>query len=161
MAIASVQRLRSSVSNLDTLDPDVDVVLGLLVDDRPLAGLAGWLDWRLGGELSRCMQSKLCTGQIGEQVLLSCRGRIGAERLFVFGLGERKKVKQNTSRFFESLQSSIKNAHSKRLALLLPLRGAELEVLQSQLINKLDCQELFIFSDHARMELRDLPGGAK
>lgn len=156
MTISSVQRLRSSVSSLDTLDSDVDVVLALLADDRPLSGLAGFLDWRLGGELSRSLQSQLCTGKLGEQVLFSCRGRIGAERLFVFGLGERKKIKHNAAAFIESVQSCIKKAGSKRLALVLSDSHAELDMLQSQFIKKLNCQQLFIFSEHARIESLDL-----
>jgi hypothetical protein len=74
---------------LDALDPlPVDTVcLFVSEDERPLGGAAGFVDWRLCGQLSRLLVDGFFKGTRGESLLLPSNGRIGAPRLMVLGLG--------------------------------------------------------------------------
>jgi hypothetical protein len=74
---------------LDALDPlPVDTVcLFVSEDERPLGGAAGFVDWRLCGQLSRLLVDGFFKGTRGESLLLPSNGRIGAPRLVVLGLG--------------------------------------------------------------------------
>jgi hypothetical protein len=62
-------------------------VLPCFEDERPLQGLAGLVDWRMGGHLSALIRTGLCTGSMGEQVLLPGRRTLPMERLVLLGLG--------------------------------------------------------------------------
>ena len=79
----------SVLLTLDALDPlPVDTVcLFVSEDERPLGGAAGFVDWRLCGQLSRLLVDGFFKGTRGESLLLPSNGRIGAPRLVVLGLG--------------------------------------------------------------------------
>ena len=74
---------------LEALDPlPVDTVcLFVPEDERPLTGAAGYVDWRLCGQLSRLLVDGFFKGNRGESLLLPSNGRIGAPRVVVLGLG--------------------------------------------------------------------------
>lgn len=63
------------------------VVVGFYEDVRPLKGLAGQLDWLLCGSLSQLVIEKRMQGSLGEVALLTNRGKIRAEKIFLVGLG--------------------------------------------------------------------------
>jgi hypothetical protein len=62
-------------------------VLPFFEDERPLQGLLGLVDWRIGGGLSALVRSGFCTGAAGEAVLLPGRRTLPMERLVLLGLG--------------------------------------------------------------------------
>ncbi|HET7319375.1 MAG TPA: M17 family peptidase N-terminal domain-containing protein, partial [Nitrospirota bacterium] len=63
------------------------VVVGFFEDVRPLKGLAGRLDWLLCGSLSSLLISKKLRGSLGEVALLTSRGKVPAQKVFLVGLG--------------------------------------------------------------------------
>jgi hypothetical protein len=66
------------------------VDVGLLLwceDERPLRGLAGFVDWRAHGRLSSMIRSGLCTGRSGESVLIPVGRNFPMRRLVLHGLG--------------------------------------------------------------------------
>ena len=65
------------------LDPD-GYLLFIAEDERPLQGLAGLVDWRLAGGLSRLIEAGAFDGREKERTLASPDGRT---RVLVFGLG--------------------------------------------------------------------------
>jgi hypothetical protein len=65
------------------------LVLHHFVSDRPLRGLAGFVDWRLNGFLSRLLLSGWVTGELQESVLMPGGQRLGVERILLMGLGHR------------------------------------------------------------------------
>ena len=72
----------------DRLPSQVDtLVVFCFRDQRPLHGPAGFLDWRLCGELSGALLDGLFEGHPQEVILLPTRGRLGRRRIFAFGLG--------------------------------------------------------------------------
>ncbi len=79
---------------LETVDLGLPAIDGLDVEglalyvgrERPLQGLAGFVDWRLCGQLSRAIQDGRYDPDAGEALLLPTAGRIAVPRLFCFGL---------------------------------------------------------------------------
>ena len=67
--------------------PSETAALFFHIDERPLTGSSGLVDWRLCGQISRLLISGMIAGDTGEQVLLASQGRIGAEKIMLFGLG--------------------------------------------------------------------------
>jgi hypothetical protein len=56
-------------------------------DERPLRGDAGRLDWRLGGEISRLLESGYASGKRGEAVLVTGGARVASRRIVLVGVG--------------------------------------------------------------------------
>ena len=77
------------LAELPALDRQSDdlLVLGLLEDERPLAGLAGLVDWRLCGALSRWLVSGFASGSWGENVIYPSSARLAHNATLVLGLG--------------------------------------------------------------------------
>lgn len=63
------------------------VVVGCFEDVRPLKGLAGQLDWLLCGSLSDLLIANKLRGSTGEVALLTARGKVPAQKVFLVGLG--------------------------------------------------------------------------
>lgn len=86
------QQLAASLDALDALSGVESLCCFVTEDERPLSGAAGFLDWRLCGELSRVLRSGFFIGRPGERLLLPSSGRVPARRLFLVGLGPAAKV---------------------------------------------------------------------
>ena len=67
-------------------------------DERPLRGLAAFLDWRVGGKLSRLLRSGWCTGRAGEAVLLPGARGLPSDRIVLLGLGPSRAFDAATAR---------------------------------------------------------------
>lgn len=85
------------LSHLDEIDSEV-LACTVWSDVRPAHGLAGLCDWRLGGRLSELMRRGLCTGALGEVVLLPGKPRLTFDKLLVFGAGPRASFREETFR---------------------------------------------------------------
>jgi hypothetical protein len=85
--LAAPIRIEVADLTLAALDElDVDSLAIFVGPERPLQGLAGWADWRLCGALSRALRDGLYGGGDREALLLPSDGRVGAPRIFCFGL---------------------------------------------------------------------------
>jgi hypothetical protein len=113
---------------LDALDPlPVDTVcLFVPEDERPLTGAAGYVDWRLCGQLSRLLVDGFFKGTRGESLLLPSNGRIGPPRVVVLGLGPGgEALHPGVLRGALSQAADVLNrARVDSVALELPGRGA-------------------------------------
>jgi hypothetical protein len=56
-------------------------------DERPLRGLAGYVDWRRHGSLSNMVRSGWCSGSAGESVMLPASDDLPMHRMVLHGLG--------------------------------------------------------------------------
>jgi hypothetical protein len=65
------------------------LIVGFYEDVRPLKGAAGELDWLLCGALSSLILSKKLRGSLGDVALVTSRGKVPAEKIFLIGLGPR------------------------------------------------------------------------
>jgi hypothetical protein len=79
-----------SSDSIDVQECDV-IATGFFLDERPLRGASGWIDWRLNGRLSRFIQAKRLTGEWKETILVPSEGRIVAPLILLIGLGRVKE----------------------------------------------------------------------
>lgn len=75
--------------DIKNLETDA-VIVGFHEDVRPLKGAAGALDWLLCGALSHLIIQKKMRGALGEVALLTSKGKVPADKIFMVGLGPRK-----------------------------------------------------------------------
>jgi hypothetical protein len=75
-------------------------------DVRPVRGLAGLLDWRLGGRLSALLASGFVTGEAGEALLVPGKPQLPFEKVLVVGLGMRGEFGDEV--FRDALQRMVK-----------------------------------------------------
>lgn len=108
-----------SLDTLDALEVE-DLVIGLFEDERPLRGVAGLVDWRLCGLLSRYLQQGRFSGRQDERVLTTGAARVPPTRLFLLGLGEREAYGKALRTLIESIPAMLKAAGCRKLALALP-----------------------------------------
>jgi hypothetical protein len=78
-----------TLRRLDLVGTEV-LVAGLAADERPPHGVAGLVDWRLAGRLSRLIQSGFATGRIGEVLLIPGRPKLPFDKILLFGLGPKR-----------------------------------------------------------------------
>ena len=82
-----MRRLEVADLSLATLDAlDVEALLLLVGPERPLQGLAGLVDWRLCGAVTRTLRDGLYAGTPDEALLLPTGGRLPAARVVAVGL---------------------------------------------------------------------------
>ncbi|MFL5294399.1 MAG: M17 family peptidase N-terminal domain-containing protein [Myxococcales bacterium] len=106
---------------LDALDEAKAEALCLFVgeEERPLTGLAGLVDWRLSGRLSRMIRSGLLTGVAGEAILAPPGSRLSFEKLFLFGTGTSRDAEALSSRLIDAMHRLFQ-AGVREAALQLP-----------------------------------------
>ncbi len=81
-----MNRIEVAELSLATLDGlDVDALALLVGEERPLQGLAGLVDWRLAGALTRALAGGLYAAAPGEALLLPTAGRLPTARVVVLG----------------------------------------------------------------------------
>jgi len=111
---------------LDQADAEA-LCLFVSEDERPLTGLAGLVDWRLSGRLSRMIRAGLVIGAAGEALLTPPGMRLAFRKLFVFGLGSARTDDELAGRLADALrrlsQAGVKDAALQLPARLAPERG--------------------------------------
>lgn len=113
------------------------LVVGCYEDVRPLKGLAGELDWLLCGSLSRLLIASKIRGSLGDVALITPRGKIPVQKLFMIGMGPGKESSPSSVRAFaETVASSVLDAGVRSAALeYIPASGSD-EDLQLQALQK-------------------------
>lgn len=88
--------LRFTVSELSALDQIGTEILVANVtrEERPPQGVAGLVDWRLAGRISRLIQRGFLTGELGEVLLISGRPRLPFDKVVLFGLGYKSEFEE-------------------------------------------------------------------
>jgi hypothetical protein len=113
---------------LDQADAEA-LCLFVSEDERPLTGLAGLVDWRLSGRLSRMIRAGLVIGAAGEALLTPPGMRLAFKKLFVFGLGSARTDEELAARLADALrrlaQAGVKDAALQLPARLAPERGVQ------------------------------------
>lgn len=83
--------LTVQVHMIEKLEVDA-LIVGFHEDIRPLKGGAGVLDWLLCGALSRLIIQKKITGAVGDVALLTSKGKVPADKIFMIGLGPKAEL---------------------------------------------------------------------
>ncbi len=83
--------LRFTLPSLRKLDlSGTEVLVGALAsDERPPQGIAGLLDFRLAGRISRLLAAGFAGGSVGEVLLVPGRPKLPFDKLLFFGIGRR------------------------------------------------------------------------
>lgn len=68
------------------------IVVSCPENERPLHGLAGLLDWRFHGAISRCLRAGALTGKAGEVTYLPIQREGRVYHLILAGSGHRKRL---------------------------------------------------------------------
>jgi hypothetical protein len=90
--MGTVRIAKGDLMGLDALSVEALALTFNTALKQPSA-VAGFVDWRLAGRLARMMLKKRFNGGVGETLLMSSMGRLGAvKRIFLFGLGEEKDL---------------------------------------------------------------------
>ncbi len=109
-------------ASLDQLKTET-LCLPLFVDERPLRGVAGLIDWRLCGRISELLMQGKLRGDVGEAVLMPARPRLTPERLLWLGAGDRNDLDE--ARFRElvrTLMERLVRLRVRSASLVLPGR---------------------------------------
>ena len=101
-------------------------ISGFAEEEIPLRGLAGRLDWLLGGEASRLILEGRLDGSWRSQALLASRGRLGARYVLFAGLGKIRGLRLSVlSARMADLLGRLARTSAHSLALpILPAAGA-------------------------------------
>jgi hypothetical protein len=115
-----------SLEALDGLIGCDALCLFVAEDDRPLSGAAGFVDWRLGGGLSRVLQQGFFIGAVDDRLLVPTSGTLPVPRIFAVGVGlEAGLDAARLGTLLEGAAAMLKKAGVGSVALALP-RGSGL-----------------------------------
>jgi len=99
------------------------LVASLASDERPPHGLAGLLDWRLSGRISRLCESGFATGEIGEVLLVPGKPKLPFDKLVLFGMGRRSDFNEHVFRaVVERMLSTLEGLRARSAVVELPGR---------------------------------------
>jgi hypothetical protein len=108
---------------LDDAQAEV-VACGIWEEERPLGGLAGLLDWRLAGKLSRLARDGFLRGKLDEVLFVPGRPRLPFDKVLVLGLGRRDQFGDSAFRTaVRRLVATLEGLHARRAIVELPGRG--------------------------------------
>jgi hypothetical protein len=120
--------LRFVLPELHALDdtPAEVCACGMWQDERPLRGLAGLLDWRLAGRVSRLARQSFAVGTMAEVVCIQGRPRLPFEKVLFIGCGPTAGF--DDARFREAatvLLRTLEGLKVRRAVVELPGRGRD------------------------------------
>ncbi len=88
------------------------IVLACHENERPLAGLAGWLDWYFHGEISACLRAGALSGNAGECAYIPIQKNGATHHLLLVGAGRSDQPGHRKLLPIESLRKLKKNLTS-------------------------------------------------
>ena len=89
-----------------------------------MRGLAGLLDWRLAGRLSRLQRDAYLVGELGEVLCVPGRPRLPFDKLLIFGLGSRSAFDEDAFRgVVKHLLHALEGLQVRRAVVELPGRA--------------------------------------
>ncbi|MCL2178744.1 MAG: peptidase M17 [Proteobacteria bacterium] len=110
-----------SLQALDSLNGIDSLCLWVRTDERPMRGLANFVDWRMYGYLSRLLQEAYFRGEAEESLLLAAGESLPCKRIFVLGLGEAREWQPEViERHMEKTQRKLRLAGVSSLAMATP-----------------------------------------
>jgi len=93
-------------------------------DQRPMRGVAGLVDWRLAGKLSKLAKRGFLAGELGEVLFVPGRPHTGFEKILVFGLGARSSFGEGAFRgVISHLMRALAGLRVRRAVVELPGRA--------------------------------------
>lgn len=103
------------------------LVCCLTQGERPPGGVAGLLDWRLSGQLSRLLLRGFVTGELGEVLLVPGKPKLPFDKLLFLGVGEPQAFDERVYRLsVEHILTRLAGLNTRRAVVELPGRAHEL-----------------------------------
>jgi hypothetical protein len=94
------------------------------LDERPMRGFAGLLDWRLAGRLSALLVSGYVSGEAGEVLLVPGKPHVPFEKVLLVGLGLRASFDEAAFRAgVTRMATTLEGLQIRRAVVELPGRG--------------------------------------
>jgi hypothetical protein len=110
------------LAHLDELDIEV-LACTVWSDARPVHGVAGLCDWRMGGRISDRLLRGDITGERGEVSLLPGRPRLAFDKLLLFGAGPRESFDEDAyGEVVEKMLAVLADLASRAAVVQLPGR---------------------------------------
>jgi hypothetical protein len=75
-----------SLARLDEIDAEL-LFAPVFEDERPVHGVAGLCDWRLGGRVARILETGFFGGELGDVLLVPGRPKTTFDKVCLFGAG--------------------------------------------------------------------------
>jgi hypothetical protein len=108
----------------DKMEGEVVVAL-FFEDDRPLAGAAALIDWRLNGFLTQQLLNGKATGATRNSILVQNNGKLDSDWALFIGGGLRKKITAPVySRLLATIFKTCHQAGFTRIAICLDVDGS-------------------------------------
>ncbi|MBN1610013.1 MAG: leucyl aminopeptidase [Polyangiaceae bacterium] len=120
--------LRFTAPRLERLDQaGTEVLLACVAsDERPPHGVAGLVDWRLAGRVSRLLATGFATGAVGEVVLIPGRPKLTFEKVLLFGTGPTGQFTEHVFRVVaERMLVTLEGLKTRNAVVELPGRHME------------------------------------
>lgn len=110
------------LSALDQIGTEV-LVAGVSVEDRPPRGVAGLVDWRLAGRISRLVLRGFLSGELGEVLLIPGGPRLPFDKVVLFGLGRKAEFEEAVFRsVVERIMATLAGLKARTAVVELPGR---------------------------------------
>jgi hypothetical protein len=111
-----------SFRKLDLLGTEV-IIAAVAEDEQPPHGLAGLLDWRLSGRISRLMERDFITGKVGEVALVPGKPKLPFDKVLLFGVGQREHFSEPVYRVIvEKMLATLEGLRVRSAVVQLPGR---------------------------------------
>lgn len=111
-----------SLRKLDLLGTEV-ILAGVASDETPPHGLAGLLDWRLAGRISKLIERGFVTGKVAEVVLVPGKPKLPFDKVLLFGVGSRADFSEPVYRVVvEKMLSTLEGLRARSAVVELPGR---------------------------------------
>lgn len=112
------------LSALDAAGMEV-LITSLFVDERPPRGVAGLLDWRTAGRLSKLMLGGFASGELGEVLMTPARPGLPFDKVLFFGAGRIGELDDAVfSALVERLLQTVEGLRARAVMAELPGRHA-------------------------------------
>lgn len=164
--MASVSTHDIGLDALDELTGTDALCLFVAEDERPLRGIAGYVDWRLCGGLSRVIKNGFFVGAAQDWLLLPSNNRIGPGRIFVVGVGKRSALSADAiGKALSVAARTLTRAKVDSVALEIP-QGANLDeaarasIFQKEFLPEFKGRAVALLADKALSRVLPTASGA-
>jgi hypothetical protein len=111
--------IEEKIENLEAdqalIDRKIDgLVAAVHENDRPLSGLAGLLDWRFHGVISKCLRAGAITGKVGECVYFPVTKNGNTYKLILLGVGSSSTISPDA---LKPLQKNLKGLNLEQVGI--------------------------------------------
>jgi hypothetical protein len=111
-----------SLRKLDLLGTEV-ILAAIAEDEAPPHGVAGLLDYRLAGRVSKLIERGFVTGQLGEVTLVPGKPKLPFDKVLLFGVGKRADFSEPVYRVvIEKMLSTLEGLRARSAVVELPGR---------------------------------------